>query len=137
MARAFEALGDRGGSVRLKLHPPELGSLRLHVTLRDGLLTARVEAETTTARSILLDNLPALRERLAAQDVKIDRFDVDLSDRSFGGSPQRPDREGHSQQGAGGGQPSADGEPDGETSPGGLHSPSGGWGPPGRFDVLI
>jgi len=90
VARAFEAIGDRGGSIRLRLHPPELGSLRLHATIRNGLMTVRLETETETARSILLDNLPALRDRLATQEIKIQQFDVDLTDQSFGGSAEQP-----------------------------------------------
>jgi len=90
VARAFEAMGDRGGSIRLRLHPPELGSLRLEVTVRNGTMTARLEVETNSARTMLLDNLPALRDRLAEQEIKVGRFDVDLSDRSGGGTPQGP-----------------------------------------------
>ncbi|MFH1265419.1 MAG: flagellar hook-length control protein FliK, partial [Planctomycetota bacterium] len=97
VARAFEAIGDRSGSVRLRLHPPELGSLRLEVSVRNGTMTARLEVETNTARTALLDNLPALRDRLAEQNIKVGRFDVDLSDRSLGGSPQQPGDHPHSQ----------------------------------------
>ncbi len=85
VARAFEAIGDRSRSVRLRLSPPELGSLRLEVTVRNGVMNARVEAETATARNLLLDNLGALRERLALQDIKIEQFTVELTDRSPGG----------------------------------------------------
>ena len=44
-------------------------------------MSARLEVETESARGALLENLPALRERLAEQGVKIERFDVDLADR--------------------------------------------------------
>ena len=92
VARAFEAMGDRNGPIRLKLSPAELGSLRIEISVRGGTMTAHIEAETSTARNLLLDNLPALRDRLTQQGIKIDRFDVDLSDRSTGGLPdQRPD----------------------------------------------
>ena len=90
VAQAFEAISGRGGKLRLRLHPPELGSLQLEITVKNGAMTARVEADTPAARTLLLDNLPALRERLAAQDIKVERFDVDLSDRSADGSPQFP-----------------------------------------------
>jgi len=79
VARAFASAGNRGGSVRLRLSPPELGSLRLEMTVRDGVLVARVETETHAARQMLLDNLPALRQRLAGHDVKVERFQVDVS----------------------------------------------------------
>ena len=90
VSRAFQAASERGGSVRLRLHPPELGSIRLELTVRNGMMTARLEVETATARAMLLDNLPALRERLAEQDIEVQRFDVDLSNQSSGGSPERP-----------------------------------------------
>lgn len=84
VARAIETAQQRGGEIRLRLSPPELGSLRLEVKLQNGVLTARVEAETTIARDALLENLPVLRERLAEQGVRIEQFDVDLLDRQFG-----------------------------------------------------
>jgi len=90
VARAFEAANDRGGHVRLRLHPPELGSLRVELTIRNGVMNARVEAESSAAQSLLLENLPALRERLAEHDIKVQRFDVDLLNRGTGGSPQEP-----------------------------------------------
>jgi flagellar hook-length control protein FliK len=85
--QAFQSMSDQGGTVRLKLNPPELGSLRLEITVRNGAITARAETETPAARNLLLDNLPALRERLAQQDIKVQHFDVDLMDRGQGGMP--------------------------------------------------
>jgi len=90
VAGAFQAAGGRGGSVRLRLHPPELGSLLLEVSVKGGSMTARLEVETNAARTMLLDNLPALRDRLAEQEIRVGRFDVDLADQSADGSPQQP-----------------------------------------------
>jgi flagellar hook-length control protein FliK len=59
--------------------------------MRDGTMTARLQVESDSARTMLLDNLPALRDRLAQQDIKVDRFDVHVGDRSTGGTPQGPD----------------------------------------------
>jgi hypothetical protein len=39
--------------------------LRVELSVRDGVLNARLETETSSARNLLLDNLPALRDRLA------------------------------------------------------------------------
>jgi flagellar hook-length control protein FliK len=89
VARAFAAAQD-GGEVRLRLSPPELGALRLEVSLHEGALIARLEAETTAARTALIENLPALRDRLADQGVRIERFDVELSPKHNGGTPDRP-----------------------------------------------
>jgi flagellar hook-length control protein FliK len=95
VARAFEAAHDRGGHVRLRLHPPELGSLRVELTVRGGVMNARVEAESPAAQSLLLENLPALRERLAEHDIKVQRFDVDLFKGGAEGSPQQPGGQSH------------------------------------------
>ncbi|RMF87847.1 MAG: flagellar hook-length control protein FliK, partial [Planctomycetota bacterium] len=78
VAQAFEAAAERNGIVRMRLRPPELGSLRLELQLRNGVLTARLEAETSTARRLLVEHLPALRERLDQQNIRVERFDVDL-----------------------------------------------------------
>jgi flagellar hook-length control protein FliK len=82
-------LRDQGGQLRLRLSPPELGALRLDVSVRDGALSARLEAETPAARAVLLDNLPALRDRLAEQQIRLERFDVDLMDQPQGNPSQQ------------------------------------------------
>jgi flagellar hook-length control protein FliK len=97
VARAFQAAQDRGGEIRLRLSPPELGALKLEVKLQSGVLSAHIEADTPEARALLLDNLPQLRQRLAEQDIRVEQFDVDLADRQPGGAPDDP-REGGRQQ---------------------------------------
>ncbi len=87
--RAFAAMNNGGGTVRLKLSPPELGSLRMEISVNKGVMKARLEAETKEAKNLLLENLPALRDRLAQQNIKIQKFDVDLRDPSSGGTPQQ------------------------------------------------
>ena len=41
VARAFQGVSAQGGSLRLRLSPPELGSVKLDVTVRGGVLNAR------------------------------------------------------------------------------------------------
>lgn len=89
VARAFAVARPDSGEVTLRLSPPELGSLRLEVRVHQGAIVARMEAETSTARNILVDNLPALRDRLAEQGVRIERFDIDLMQRHTGGAFDR------------------------------------------------
>ncbi len=90
VARAFEAIGARAGAVRLRLSPPELGMLRVEIAVRDGALSAHLQAENYVVRNLLLDNLPALRERLAQQDIRIDRFQVDVFEQPQTGNWQQP-----------------------------------------------
>jgi len=84
VARAIEAASQRGGPLRLRLRPPELGRLRLEVSLRDGQLSARIEAETEATKSLLLHQLPQLRERLAERGFQVTQFDVDVSQQQGG-----------------------------------------------------
>jgi flagellar hook-length control protein FliK len=86
VAKAFHAAHDRGGPLQLRLSPPELGSLRIELRVKEGALTAAVETESASAKKVLLDHLPALRERLAEQNIRIERFDVDV--RREGGGQQ-------------------------------------------------
>jgi flagellar hook-length control protein FliK len=82
VAKAFESAHERGSEVRLRLHPAELGALSIEIKVRDSVLTASVQTETSDAKAAIVDNLPALRERLADQGIRIDQFDVDLMDHS-------------------------------------------------------
>lgn len=90
VAKAFLSAQQRDGEVRLRLSPPELGSLRLQVSVQDGVMVARMETETEAARTSLTNNLPALRERLAEQGIRVERFDIDLMQRPTTGTPDRP-----------------------------------------------
>jgi flagellar hook-length control protein FliK len=99
VARAFlTSRVEAGREIRLRLHPPELGHLRLQVKVQDGALTAHMETENHLARTLLLDQLAGLRSRLAEHDIKIDRFEVDLMQQPPNESPdhtaadERPDR---------------------------------------------
>jgi flagellar hook-length control protein FliK len=100
--RAFAAMGDGGGTVRLKLNPPELGSVHMEITVIKGVMKARLEAETKEAKNLLLENLPALRDRLAQQNIKIQKFDVDLRDPSSGGAFQQSANQAETGSGGGG-----------------------------------
>jgi flagellar hook-length control protein FliK len=137
VARAFDAAADRGGTVRLRLDPPELGSLRLELTVRNGKMNARLEAETQSARNLILDSLPALRQRLAEHQIQVERFDVDWGGQPSGSLPQQ------SQDHAGRNPPQAGVGPLSRNNPqGGAAAPSGATALPqttygGHLDVVI
>ena len=90
VARAFTVAQQRGGEVQLRLSPPELGSLRVEVKVVEGVMTAKVETENAAAKAAVMEHLPQLRERLAEQGVRIERFDVDLMQQGSTGTPDRP-----------------------------------------------
>jgi len=90
VAKAFAAAEQRGAPLRLRLSPPELGLVKLELVLRDGGVSARMEAENPAARQLLLDHLPQLRERLTEQNIRIERFEIDLMDRGLGQESRQP-----------------------------------------------
>jgi flagellar hook-length control protein FliK len=84
VARAVQTAQERGGPLQLRLSPPELGAMRLELSVNQGALTATIETVNSNAKQLLIDNLPALRDRLADQNIKIERFDVDVRQDSSG-----------------------------------------------------
>ncbi len=48
-------------------------------------MSANLEADNANARRLLLDHLPTLRDRLAEQNIRVDRFDVDVRQENSGG----------------------------------------------------
>lgn len=90
---AMKAAHQRDGKIQVRLSPPELGSVKIELAMQNGVLSAKLEAETPAARNLLLDSLPALRERLAQQDIRIEKFDVDVrQEGGNAGSGQTDDR---------------------------------------------
>ncbi len=98
VTKAFESAQQKGGPIEIRLSPPELGSLQVRLEVKEGILTASMETENQAARNAILDNLPSLRERLAEQQIRIEKFDVDVRDDSnpsdnWQQSEQQGDRE--------------------------------------------
>ena len=85
VAKAFQTAHERGGPLQLRLSPPELGALRIQLTVKDGVMSAALETDNAGAKRVLLDNLPALRDRLAEQNIRIEKFDVDVRQEGNGG----------------------------------------------------
>lgn len=123
VSRAFESAQQRGGEVRLRLSPPELGALTVKLSMNEGAMTATVETETATARNVLLDNLPALRERLAQLEIRIEKFDVDVQQHEGRQEQAMPDDKQQRQSGRGT-EAQAESQPTSEAATATLPSPA-------------
>jgi flagellar hook-length control protein FliK len=75
-----------GQEMQLQLSPPDLGLLQINVTVHDGVLSARLEAQSPTTQQILVDNLSQLKNSLTQQGVAFDRIDVRLAGSQTGSS---------------------------------------------------
>jgi flagellar hook-length control protein FliK len=67
--------GDMGRMV-LRLHPAELGSLRIELMVEGDRVRANLHAQTQQVQEVLERNLGQLRNSLAEQGLKIDHFQV-------------------------------------------------------------
>ena len=96
--RAFLAAQRRGAPLRIRLHPPELGSMKLELQVQRGVIKARMETDTAAAQSILSDHVSALKDRLAESGLKVDTFEVTWRQPGQGGETFQEGesfREGH------------------------------------------
>ncbi len=79
IARSFNRISSEGGSINLRLHPEHLGSVNVQVRLEGRSLSARLSTETAAARDAIMQDLPALRQRLADQGFDVTKFQVDVA----------------------------------------------------------
>jgi flagellar hook-length control protein FliK len=77
--RGLEQLGTGGGQVKLRLHPPELGTLQMTLRIEGGQMHAKMEVENSMAKDALLHNVQSLKDRLSEQGMKIESFEVQVS----------------------------------------------------------
>jgi flagellar hook-length control protein FliK len=78
VAGAFRSLANQSGTIRMKLHPEELGALTIRMQIEAGKVSAKLEAETETARQVLLANIEVLKKKLKEQNLEIETFDVEV-----------------------------------------------------------
>lgn len=79
VARSFSRIGPTGGTVQLRLHPPELGALAIQVQVEGRSMAAHLTAQSSAAREVIMESLPQLRQRLADQGFEISQFTVDVT----------------------------------------------------------
>lgn len=87
---------DKNRSVAtLRLDPPELGTVKLRMDLRDHDLSLSVDAETVAARRLLAEHLDALRRNLEASGIHLEHVEIRVpaatNETRDTGLPQQPD----------------------------------------------
>ncbi len=68
------APGD--GQISLKLHPEELGELKINMRMGEHGLKVEIVTQNPAVKEALLQNLDTLKETLARQNIAMNRFDV-------------------------------------------------------------
>jgi flagellar hook-length control protein FliK len=72
----------RGGTMQIRLDPPELGALQVTVQLRDGVMTASIQTTSDEATRLLSHSLNQLKHALESQGVSVERLHVAQAPRS-------------------------------------------------------
>lgn len=82
--KEFQAIMNRsqfsnnaaGTKLLIKLYPENLGSIRVELAQKDGVLTARLLASSTIGKEMLESQLQQLKQGLANQNIQLDRIEV-------------------------------------------------------------
>jgi flagellar hook-length control protein FliK len=87
VSEATQLATQTGRPLRVRLSPPELGSMQIEVAVRNGVMTARLEVQTPAAQQTMLEQISSLREALAQNGSTIDRIEVVLDESGYEGAP--------------------------------------------------
>jgi len=77
IVRLLQSRIDKDRSVAtLRLDPPELGTVRLHMDLRQDALALRVDTDNPAARDLLRDQMDTLRRSLESAGIRLEHVEV-------------------------------------------------------------
>ncbi|MBI2900352.1 MAG: flagellar hook-length control protein FliK [Planctomycetes bacterium] len=82
------------GQSRLKfvLNPPNLGSLKVDLSVREHVLRGTLRTETAAARDLIVSHLQSLRDQLEQQGIHVGALDVGVDQPSAHAGRQGPER---------------------------------------------
>ena len=63
-------------SIEVQLNPENLGKVQVHVATEDGVMQAKIIAETEAAKNAIENSLALLKETFENQDLKVDAIEV-------------------------------------------------------------
>jgi len=86
------------GQVTLRLHPQELGELKISVRMDDQRLRVEIVAENRTVKDALMQNMDSLKDALARLNLEVERFNVTTGNRQFFNQGFREGRQNNDQQ---------------------------------------
>ena len=68
------------GSVNLKLHPQELGELRMEIKVENDNVKAHIITQSPHAQEMIDRHMPKLREAMAQQGLHLDQVEITVAD---------------------------------------------------------
>ena len=65
---------QQGGTMTLRLTPPEMGVVRIHMQVQDGTVRVQFNTDTPQARQLLQQHMDTLRQGLERQGLTVERL---------------------------------------------------------------
>jgi len=85
VVRGLSAMvNQRGGVLNMRLQPPELGQLRVQMTIARGVVTAQFQPATTEVQALLDRSLATLRTALESHGLVVERLSVQSAQQAGG-----------------------------------------------------
>lgn len=75
--------GEELSEIEMQLQPETLGTLRIHLTSKEGAVTAQFTAENESVRSVLEAQTVQLKENLNQQGIKVEAVEVTVANQGF------------------------------------------------------
>jgi len=69
--------------VQLQLQPETLGTLNVHVSAKEGVITAQFAAESENVKAVLESQIIQLKETFAEQGLKVEAIEITLASHEF------------------------------------------------------
>ncbi|MCL2789979.1 MAG: flagellar hook-length control protein FliK [Desulfobulbus sp.] len=80
------------GTVALRLHPEELGELRMEITVAQDIIRAHIVAQTSQAQEMIHRHLPRLQEALEQQGLHLQQVEVSVAAHNHPGGERFQER---------------------------------------------
>lgn len=74
---------DGLNQLELQLHPESLGTLNIHISSKEGLLTAQFTAQNETVKAALESQMVQLKESFNEQGIKVEAIEVTVQSHAF------------------------------------------------------
>jgi len=86
LAGFIQQAAEQGKPLRIRLNPPELGTLQIEIGRHQGQVTARLEVESAATRAVIFEQLNLLRDSLQQQGLKLDQIQIEVNESLSQGS---------------------------------------------------
>ena len=85
----------RGGTMQIRLDPPELGALNVILSMKDGVMTASFQASSEDATRMLSHSLSQLKTAMESAGVQVDKLQVQHTPRDTQANTSGDDQQRH------------------------------------------